>query len=427
MGSTVIKVTLMDKRIFVDIGSSTVKLHKQTNGSLSLILARSIPFKTDFDPIKGISESTKSQLYGLIKEIQDKNPKYDIKLYATAIFRKFDEQTREKFIDEFFIRTGLYFNIISPELESFYLQVALVGKYEGDEPLLLINIGGGSTELVVMNGKEAVETKNVDLGVGTILSEFEKINQPQAGIFLDKIRDFACSKLPKLNNKVKMAIYSGGELNYMQLAGYKLVPNKTFKDLDHPSTISLSNFSARNQEVFEKLTLKELEKLMPKNPLWMHGARACSALAQAICEKYDVETIIPSNSNLINGVARQEFRYVTISGSFRKHFDYFLKVRNQLVKQGIKILSPRFIEPKNPGEEFVIFSGDEGISPLELERHHLHSIKQCDALIVCNPAGYVGASTLIEIGYANAFGKRIIFTNKPEEFMLMTLPSQINL
>lgn len=67
------------------------------------------------------------------------------------------------------------------------------------------------------------------------------------------------------------------------------------------------------------------------------------------------------------------------------------------------------------------------MSPLELERHHLHSIKESDTLIVCDPEGYVVASTLIEIGYAQALGKRIIFVEKPEEFMLNTLPAEIGL
>jgi len=67
------------------------------------------------------------------------------------------------------------------------------------------------------------------------------------------------------------------------------------------------------------------------------------------------------------------------------------------------------------------------MSPLELERHHLSSIANSDALIVCDPEGYVGASALIEIGFANALGKRIIFTEKPEEFMLNTLPADVNL
>jgi hypothetical protein len=166
---------------------------------------------------------------------------------------------------------------------------------------------------------------------------------------------------------------------------------------------------------------------MPNNPKWMHGARGCSAIAQAICQKYRIQTIIPSNSNIVNGIARQEFRYVTISGSFRKHLEYILKIKEKLEARGTKVLSPRFTEPKNPGERFVVFTGEEGLNPLELERYHLKSISESDVLIVCDPEGYVGASALLEIGFANAIGKRIIFVEKPEEFMLNALPAEVGL
>lgn len=66
-------------------------------------------------------------------------------------------------------------------------------------------------------------------------------------------------------------------------------------------------FQTKNAEIFSDITIKELESLMSDNPKWMHGARACSALAQAIFEQYGIETIIPSNANLIDGVVRYEF------------------------------------------------------------------------------------------------------------------------
>jgi len=50
--------------------------------------------------------------------------------------------------------------------------LALVGKCNLNEPVLLINIGGGSTELVIMYGKEAIGRLNLDFGVGKILFDF---------------------------------------------------------------------------------------------------------------------------------------------------------------------------------------------------------------------------------------------------------------
>lgn len=413
-------------RVLLDIGSSTVKVYKQNEG-VELMATKSIPFKKNFTPESGIAEVDKNELYEFIKSIKDENSGSIIKTYATAAFRKLSDLQKKEFVDEFFDRTGLYFNIISQELESFYLEVSLVGKYHSDKSTLLVNIGGGSTELIVMYGSEAIERINVDFGIGNILQEFPSINESISGHSVQEVVDYCISKLPDMENTPKIAFYSGGELTYMQLAKYKLSKNKLFEDNLHPSIIGHEEFASKNEEVFEKMTLSELESLMPADPRWMHGARGCSALAQAIFSKYGIETIIPSNANLIDGVVRQEFRSVTLSGSFRKHLDYIIKIRNLLIGNKTEVLSPRFIDPKNPGEEFVVFTGEEGLSPLQLERHHLDSIEKSDALIICDPEGYVGASALIEIGLAQAYGKRIIFVEKPEEFMLNTLPAEVGL
>lgn len=297
----------MTKTILIDIGSSTVKVYKWNGKSLSPILTKSISFKKDFDPKVGILQSSKKELYKIINFVKTKNKNIPIKIYATAIFRKFEKEALKNFKTEFYEKTGVNFNVITQEEENLYLELALVGKYKGREKVLLINIGGGSTELVVTNGKKAIETKNIDLGVGNILSKFPKINDGINNVSIEKVKEYVNKKLPGLRNKVEIAIYSGGELTYMKAAGYNLKLNKLFKDSDHPFIISLSDFSKRNKEIFEKVYVKDLEKLMPQNPTWMHGARACSALAEAVCEKYKVETIIPSDSNLINGVVRKDF------------------------------------------------------------------------------------------------------------------------
>jgi hypothetical protein len=318
-------------KILIDIGSSTVKVYRLYYNSPKLVLSRSIFFKEGFDSNKGIADNKKEELYEVISQVKKEYPKTPIKLYATALYRKMTPEAKKAFIDEFFAKTGLFFNIIEHDLESFYLQVALVGKYSNaKKPLLLINIGGGSTELVVVSEGKAIESHNVNIGVGTVLTEFEGVNAPVSKIELRELVEAIKGRIPAIKNKVRLAFYSGGELDYMRVAGYKLQQNSLFEDKDHPELIFFEDFAKRNEEIFKKLSLKKLEKMMPKNPKWMHGARACSALAQAICEKYKIEIIIPSNSNLIDGVARQEFRRVTISGSFRKRC--FSTYRNWLRK-----------------------------------------------------------------------------------------------
>lgn len=414
------------QKVLVDIGSSTVKVYLFNGKKLEPIETKSIHFKEDFNPQQGITEKNTELLIGYVNDVK-KRFNGNVKIYATAIFRKFDHEAQQKFIDEFFRRTGLFFNIVPHDLEGHYLEMALAGKYKQKQPLLLINIGGGSTELIVTKLGEVVERHNLDLGVMTVMKDFPYINDELSKHSLRSVVDALLGKMPSTQFKTPQAIYNGGELTYMKLANYKLEKNTYLVDSDHPSMISVSNFTLRNDEIFSKVSLKDLEGLMPNDPLWMHGARSCSAIAQAICEHFGVKTIIPSNSNMVHGIVRQEFRSVVLSGSFRKHLNDILKIKDLLLKQHAEVLSPRFAVPKNPGEEFVVFEGEDGMSPLELERYHLDMIEQADALVVCSPKGYVGASALIEIGHAQTLGKRIIFTEKPEEFMLNTLPAEVGL
>lgn len=413
--------------VYIDIGSSTVKVYELSAKGIIPVETKSFHFKQDFDPTTGITEANKQALIAYVKQIGKKYPGARIKVFATALFRKFATSARRQLSDDFFRETGLYFNVVAHELEGFYLEKALSSQYSLDTPLLLINIGGGSTELVIKSTGRVIDRHNLEIGVGTVLRDFPYLNEKYSRHQLSEVIDTIKKQLPPLSTKTPTAIYNGGELTYMQLVGYKLDKNELFEDTDHPYTITPKNFAAKNHEVFAKTTLSELESLMPDDPLWMHGARACSAIAQSIVEHFGVKKLIPSDSNMIHGTAIQEHRSVVISGSFRKHLGYILNIKQQLQSQGIEILSPRFEDPKNPGEEFVVFDGEEGMSPLELERYHLDMIDNCDALVVCAVNGYVGASSLIEIGYAQALGKRIIFTEKPEEFMLQTLPAEVGL
>ena len=87
-------------------------------------------------------------------------------------YLKIIKKCKKKLVDEFFELLA-YFNIISQELENFYLETALTSKCNISEPVLLINIGGGSTELVVLKDK-SFRKKNIDLGVGTINTNYAK-------------------------------------------------------------------------------------------------------------------------------------------------------------------------------------------------------------------------------------------------------------
>ncbi len=290
--------------IVMDVGSSTVKVYKTGNGKAQLLFVESIPFKDGFDPETGIRQENKRELFELTREARTYG--FPVRVMGTAQFRKLSPGTREKFVEEFLKETGLFFEVISQEAETAYLEKALVGRAGMEEPVLLVNIGGGSTELIIVQGGKAVERLNLDLGVGAVLNRFPGINGEYSEHSVEEVVSFVKGNLPEIRGRARCAVYTGGELNYMKLTGYRLEKNDLFEDRDHPEKISLRDFSVRNREIFGSVSFGELLEKMPQNPRWMHGSRACSALAQAIFEKYGIGSIIPSDSNIVDGYARTE-------------------------------------------------------------------------------------------------------------------------
>lgn len=294
------------EKIVIDIGSYTVKAYLCTKDRTSSLMQKSIRLKENFHPEFGIVDNTKGELFNIINSIKTRYSN-EIKIYSTAVFRDMHEDMKREFEKEFFNTTGLSLNIIEQDMESYYLQLALIGKCSIKDPILLMNTGGGSTQVILVKDKKPIEKINISIGVGTINNMFPAIIEQISDVKMDDIVKYVKQNVPDISTNAKYAFNTGGELSFMRLTKYPIIENNLFQDSDHPSVISISEFGKRNRDIFHSISLSELESLMPENPAWMRGTRAYLAISQAICEKYGVETIIPSDSNIIHGIVRSEF------------------------------------------------------------------------------------------------------------------------
>jgi len=285
--------------VLIDLGSSTVKVYTYF-GKLVCVLNKTIFFKEEFSPKKGISKKNYILLCDIFDLVKKNYPNKEVLCFATAIFRKMSRKVKSDFLNSVEKDNGINLKIINHDIENQLLDAIFIGKIPSKD-VLVINIGGGSTELVVVKGESFIERKNLDIGVGTIISKFPGIIDEDNFNSKKEIKDFVIAKLEKFDALPKVAIYTGGELDYMQKTNYPLKDNYLFKDDLHPSLILLADFDIKNNEIFsEKMSV--LKQFMPKNPDWMVGSRACSALAEAICEFYGIDLIVPSNLNLIDGI-----------------------------------------------------------------------------------------------------------------------------
>ncbi len=292
------------KEYYIDLGSSTIKVYEYRN-ELKLIEEYSIYFKNDFDSKKGISSNNLDELCDFFENLKNKyNLKYEnTHIFVTGIFRNLCYQKRMEMVKLFNDRFDLFFNIISHGIENYYLAKAMENDYN-DKKVLIINMGGKTTELVTFEGSKITDTKNLNIGVADLLNNFNKVNEQVSKNTIEEMDKFVEEKLSdiKLDNDYDCCIFTGGEERFELLTGFNLVENTLFNDGVHKYMLSLEDYISGTEKVFYEITLDELYKLMPNNPKWMDGARSGAIIPLTLFKKANVKWIIPSDLNLINGV-----------------------------------------------------------------------------------------------------------------------------
>ncbi len=292
------------KHYYIDLGSSTIKVYCYEN-ELKLLEEHSIYFKNDFDPEKGISKNNLKELCDYFKEIKNK---YDLKyfntnIFVTGIFRNLVQDKKIELIKLFNDKFDLHFNIISHGIENYYLGKAMQNDYN-NKKVLIINMGGKTTELVTFVGKDITNTENINVGVAELLNSFDKVNDKYSGNTVEEMEKFVEDKISniKIDNDYDCAIFTGGEERFELLTKFNLVENTLFNDNIHKYMVTLEDYIKGTENVFYNISIDELHALMPNNPKWMDGARSGAIIPLVLFKKANVKWIIPSDLNLINGV-----------------------------------------------------------------------------------------------------------------------------
>lgn len=97
-----------------------------------------------------------------------------------------------------------------------------------------------------------------------------------------------------------------------------------------------------------------------------------------------------------------------ISGSYRRHLPQMYALKTILEARGITVLSPVGSIAINPGQEFVLLDADPVHDHRTLQDSVFAKIRRSSFLVSCNRDGYVGKASLLEYGYAIAFGIPIL-------------------
>lgn len=289
---------------YFDIGSSTIKLYEYKK-ELSLIEEKSIMFKRGFSE-DGIQEENIEKMMAFIKEVKEKYNlnKNNTEIYATGIWRKIPNEQLAN-IETRFNELDLKFNVISHDKENYYFEKAMQGVY--NNRVMMVNMGGKTTELVIFNNDKVENRVNLTVGVSDVFDKYPNINELDSGISKEEVINYLENLISEdINFNCDIAIHTGGELRFQKLVKYNLQPNKFFDDGIHKVYVTYEDFDKKNEELLNKTSIDELRGLMPTNPDWMNGAKAGIMLGEAIFRKANIKNIIPSDLNLINGVIKEK-------------------------------------------------------------------------------------------------------------------------
>lgn len=289
---------------YIDLGSSTIKVYEYTN-DLNLLEEHSIYFKNGFSSEEGISKENETELINYFQELKNKYKMeyHNTHIFVTGIFRELSNVKKQYMIKLFNDKLDLNFNIISHGIENYYLGKAMEHDYN-NKKVMIINMGGKTTELVTFDKGSIIARENLKIGVADLLNGFPQVNEEISACSVEEMNEFVKERLRDVSfdKDYDCAIFTGGEERFEKLTNFNLVPNTLFQDGIHKYMLSLEDYIEGTGRVFDTITLSELYELMPGNPKWMDGARAGAIIPLAIFELANIKTIIPSDLNLINGV-----------------------------------------------------------------------------------------------------------------------------
>jgi exopolyphosphatase/guanosine-5'-triphosphate,3'-diphosphate pyrophosphatase len=109
----------------------------------------------------------------IIKAIQEAKEIFDLshsKAVTTAAMRK--ASNSDEVLEHIFKATGLEFEVIDSKKEAFYVRVAVENVIKVKDNYIIMDLGGGSTELILKH-----EDISFDIGIVTMVDKYMDINE----------------------------------------------------------------------------------------------------------------------------------------------------------------------------------------------------------------------------------------------------------
>ena len=322
----------------IDIGTTSIRMaiaEIDEQGGVRVLetLQQAVSLGKDTFTTGRISKSTIEECVRVLRIYRQMLTEYQIilpeqiRVIATSAVR--EAANRLSFLDRIYIATGLQIEAIDEAEETRITYLGIL-PYLRSEPALatgktiVIEIGGGSTELLVVRDRNVLYSNSYRLGSLRLRETLEAYNAP-AG----KVREFMESQIERTVHQILEhvtpedsceMIALGGD---MRFATYNLVPNWNPKQLASVPLAALEKFTKRILEMSEDELVRRFPISYPDADTAGPALLTYVQLARA----FKLKHVLVTNTNLRDGLLKG----MATDSVWTEEFS------NQIIRSGIEL------------------------------------------------------------------------------------------
>jgi exopolyphosphatase/guanosine-5'-triphosphate,3'-diphosphate pyrophosphatase len=300
----------------IDIGTTSIRMaiaEIDQHGGVRILetLSQAVSLGEDTFTKGSIEKSTIEECVEVLRSYRQLLTEYQIiqpeqiRVVATSAVR--EANNRLAFLDRIYIATGLRAEPIDEAEENRITYMGILPFLQSEPALasaktIVIEIGGGSTELLVVRGSNVLYSQSYRLGSLRLRETLEAYNVP-AG----KVRDFMVSQIERTVEQIREELLGEEPIEMIALGGdirfatSELLPGWNPNSLARVPVVALQEFTNHVLEMSEDelvseypLSYPDAETLGPALLTYLQLARA-----------FDVKNVLVTNTNLRDGLLKE--------------------------------------------------------------------------------------------------------------------------
>lgn len=295
-------------RAAIDIGTNTVLLlvAKINEGKIhTLYEAQRIPrLGKGVDSNRNINDEAASRVIEALTDykqiLESSYPEVkDVIVTATSAVR--DASNRDEFLRKIKSETGFDVRLLSGDEEAEWTAAGALSALNNTRPSLIIDIGGGSTELVLCENGEISDSYSFDIGSVRFTERFLKSEMPAQ----EEIE--RCRK--EIRRELSQRLFSVGEnVQAVGVAGTLTTLAGLALDLRNYQPEQINGYYLNMREVAEFVDVfsrNHHSQLLKKNPVLLEGRSdiflAGLLILQGFMEVYSFDEVTVSTGGIRHG------------------------------------------------------------------------------------------------------------------------------